>query len=275
MTVYGFVLQSSLTSNKRISYISDSPLHQRELHGAVRYKLPFTIRENHLTFDGTKAITKFDITNAECNIHLADTDDLLHLGSTCRLVRSEVLALAWSNADVSITSPALLLDLHYVFVHRLSSNACSFIRTLQIKMDERAWSPREARKIVGLVHTRLPQLQELVLDVPSRFVSNNVEESFEDRKDAFIALRGLPRKVTVTFHYLTVPGLSRQFHEWHDGPRPIPLFSKNMDVHFKNLRYGVDMKRKRRSSEQTKREQGDLVADVLEATVELRALSML
>lgn len=173
MTFYNFILQSCLMSNKRIFYFSDSGLHQRELSGAVRHKLPFTIRENHLTFNGTKAITEFDITNAECNIHLADTDDLR---STCRLVRSEVLALAWFNADVSITSPALLLDLHYVFVHRLSSNTCSFIRTLQIKMDERAWSSREARKIVGLVHTRPPQLEELVMNVSPRYLPLTVKK---------------------------------------------------------------------------------------------------
>lgn len=275
MTVYDFLLQSSLVSNKRISYISNNALHQREPLGARRYKLPSTIHENHLTFKGNKAIKKEKVTGAECNIHLADIDDLLSLAGTCRLIRSEILALAWSNADLSITSPALLPDLHYIFLHRLSSNTSIFIRSLQIKIEPQAWSSKEMRTIVGLVHTRLPQLEELVLNVPIRGVTRvGTGEDYITRRDAFMALRGLPRKATVTFHYWTVPGLSEQFHLWNGGPGPDPEHSRNMGRYFKNLRYGLDMKRKRRSGEQMKREQVDQVADVLEATVVLRSLGM-
>ena len=65
MTVYDFLLQSSLMSNKRISFISKGALHQRGPPGAVRYKLPFTIHDNHLTFKGNKAIKKEKVTDAE------------------------------------------------------------------------------------------------------------------------------------------------------------------------------------------------------------------
>lgn len=271
MLVYDMVLRSCEMSTKRISYISHHPLRYREnLSSAVRYKLPFMVHENHLTFKGIKAIKKEDITNAECNIHLADVDDLLCLASTCRLIRSEVLALAWSNADISITSPALLSDLHYIFLHRLSSNICTFVRTLQIKIENLAWPSEDMSRIVGLIHRRLPQLEELVLNIPIRLRSRRTKRNAQN--DALMALRGLPREVTVIFHYWTTQNC---FFSRPDGGREsMAEGSKNMDAYFKEIRYAIDMERKRRSDEHTKREQGDQVADVLEATVALRSLSM-
>lgn len=272
MNIYGFALESCETSNKRISYISDNALHHRESPGAVRYKLPFTVREHHLTFKGNRAIGIQDIRNAECNIHLADIDDLLCLASTCRLLRSEVLALAWSNADISITSPALLLDLHYIFLHRLSSDTCTCIRTLQIKIEEYAWSSRDMKQIVGLVHTRQPQLEELVLNLPIRFSSHPNKTTIRPRHDALMALQSLPRDVTVIFHHWMTHNLSSS--RPGGGSGPLPAWSKNMDAYFKNIRCASNMKRQRRNDEQRKRVQEDQVADILEATRELRSLGM-
>jgi hypothetical protein len=53
------------------------------------------------------------------NIHLADVSDLLFLAATCRLLRSELLALAWSNADMTVRSPTLYMDLHCILYDRL------------------------------------------------------------------------------------------------------------------------------------------------------------
>ncbi|KAH0285112.1 hypothetical protein KCU62_g7796, partial [Aureobasidium sp. EXF-3399] len=270
MTVYDFLLQSAFMSNKRISYISDNALHQRDPPGAVRYKLTFRIRENHLTLKGNNAIKKQNVANAECNIHLADIDDLLGLANTCRLLRSELLALAWSNADISITSPALLSDLHYIFIHRLSSNACAFIRTLQIKIEDYAWSSRDMKQVVGLVHNRLPRLEELVLNCPIR--AQPSKRSIKPRNDSLVALRGLPREVTVSFHCWRTQ--HRSILGGSGDSSPMPKWSKNMDAHFKNIRYGLDMKSQKRRDEQARKEQGDQIADILGATVELRSLGM-
>ena len=271
MTVYDFLLQSSLMSNKRISYISNNALHQGEPPGARRYKLSFIIHENHLTFKGNRAIKKEKVTNAECNTHLADIDDLLRLASTCRLIRSELLALAWSNADISITSPALLPDMQYIFRHCLSSKTCTFIRTLQIKIEQYAWSSRDMRQVVGLVRTRLSHLEELVLNCPIR--SHPTKAHIKPQSDALRALQGLPREVTVSFHYWTTPNRFSPGASGSSGP--MPERSKNMDAYFKNMRYGPDTRRQKRKDELAKREQRDQVADVLEATIELRSLSMI
>jgi hypothetical protein len=136
MTVYDFLLQSSLTSGTRIIYLGDKPLHSKQLPGPVRHKVSYTTRKNQEPFTGVKIPGKGIILDAECDIQLMDLDALLYLAGTCRLIRSELLALAWSHADISINSPTLYMDLHYIFYDRLSSNACAFIRVLQVSVGQ-------------------------------------------------------------------------------------------------------------------------------------------
>jgi hypothetical protein len=168
MTVYNILLKSSLTGNMRILYTGDDPLRCVSGTNSVRHRLSYNTQQDRIAFIGNRIIKTQDTIDAECHINYAEIDDLLSLATTCRLLRSELLTLAWSNADISVSSPTLTTDLHCIFYNRLSSNACTFVRTLQVGIEEWAWSPQEIKNIAGLIRRRLPQLEQLTWNIPVR-----------------------------------------------------------------------------------------------------------
>lgn len=167
-TVYDFLLQSSLTSNTRMLYVSENTVRSKVLPSSVCRGRTHKLHEHYIPLIGDKTIWAEEMIKAARKIHRADVDDLLCLASACRLLRLELLAVAWSNADISIDSSTLFTDLHYSFHHRLSINACTFIRTLQVSVEQNAWRPRQMRKVVSLCRSRLPQLKQLILHVTVR-----------------------------------------------------------------------------------------------------------
>jgi hypothetical protein len=269
MSVYDILLKSSVTSKTRILYVSNNTLHYKRLRGFVCYKRGCEIHENHIPFSGDKTIWIEEVIKAERNIHRAHVDDILCLASTCRLLRSELLAFAWSNADISVNSPNLSMDGAYIFFDRLSSNTSTFIRTLQIRIEQHAWKPRELRRTVSFLRSRLPQLKQLILNIVVRSPATKVH--LRDRNYALMALQSVPRETTVEFRHYCVP--NRRMQYVHKGAQP--AMDEETNGYFETGRAGLDPIRQKRSDERAKRKQEDQVADILEATVELRSLSIL
>jgi hypothetical protein len=268
--VYNILLNSALTKNTRILYTGNNPLRCKEVPHSIRHRLSYKIKQDQVVFNGRKIIKTRDIIAAEYHIHHADIDDLLFLAATCRLLRSELLALAWSNADISVDSPTLITDLHCIFSNRLSSDICTFVRTLQVKIEEWAWSAEEIRNIAGFIRRCLPQLEQLILNVPVRPPSS--KQRALNFKNVLPTFRAFPSRTTVKFRHHTVPPtsskyshVSEQYRNWNNAE----------NAHLEAIRAEVEPVRRGRRDEQTKREQEDQVADVLEATVELRSLSRL
>jgi hypothetical protein len=165
MTVYNYLLDFEPAKETRILYTSITsrygwfPILQR-------HKPPYEIDQDHIYFTHNKTCYWDDIRyEALPSIHLADIDTLLHLATTCRLLRPEVLALTWSNADISVSSSNLSKALYSIFCNVLSSDACSCVRTLQLENHSSA-PVREISKIIKLIRHRLPQLDQLVIHIP-------------------------------------------------------------------------------------------------------------
>lgn len=137
LAIYRILLQSTLARNTRILYSGTNPLRCGDTPHCIRHKQPFEhIARGLVSFLDARIIYARDIDRAKYNIHLADIDDLLFLAGTCRLLRSELLALAWSNADIHIESPESYNELDCIFYERLTSESCSFIRTLQYNVNQ-------------------------------------------------------------------------------------------------------------------------------------------
>jgi hypothetical protein len=165
MTVYNYLLDFEPAKETRILYTSITsrygwfPILQR-------HKPPYEIDQDHIHLTHNKTCYWDDIRyEALPSIHLTDIDTVLHLAATCRLLRPEVLALTWSNADISVSSSNLFKALYSIFYNVLLSDACSCIRTLQLENHSSA-PVREISKIIKLIRRRLPQLDQLVIYIP-------------------------------------------------------------------------------------------------------------
>jgi hypothetical protein len=270
MTVYNFLLESERAKKTPILYTSTTsrywwfPILQR-------HKPPYEIEQDHIHFTHNKTCYWDDIRyEALPSIHLADIDALLHLAATCRLLRPEVLALTWSNADISVSSSNPSKALHCNFYNVLSSDACSFVRTLQL-MNYSSAPAREMSKIIKLIRRRLPQLDQLVIHIPhnSGTLSYETKDFGADLRAAQVVLRDLPLGITVRFHYFLTGKRNRY---WQNQLR---FYNETLDERFYILRTQGDAVTRARRHVPKMRQQKDQIADVLEATVELRSLSML
>jgi hypothetical protein len=212
LAIYKLLLQSTLAKTTRILYSGNNPLHCGDTPHCIRHNQPFfrSKPNGEICFRDARIIWGCDIRRAKYNIHHADLDDLLPLASTCRLVRSDLLALTWSRAEIHITSPELYDELRCIFYDRLTSESCNFIRTLAIDVHENDWLPSETRKIVGLIRRRLPRLEQLTVNVFIQFI-HRPQVAFAPGLAAF---RILPPSVTLEFNYrrmvelVTVSGFS-------------------------------------------------------------------
>jgi hypothetical protein len=270
MAVYNILLNCALTKNTRILYTGDNPFRCVSGTNFVRHKLSYNIKQDQIAFIGNQIIKTQDIIDAECHIHRADVDDLLSLATTCRLLRSELLALAWSNADISVSSPTLTTDLHCIFYNRLSTNACNFVRNLQVKIEECSWSREEMRNIAGLIRRRLPQLEQLIVNIPNR--SAATKQKAWALWNVMPVLRAILSHVALRFKYYCVPSI---LFKYSRSPEQIWDWNKIANEHFEAIRAEVGPTHRGRRDKLAKREQKDQVADVLEATVELRPLGIL
>lgn len=127
LAIYNILLQSTLSKTTRIYYLDRDPVDYGWLPSNRQSQSYSRICQEEDSF------WIHDMQRPKYDMH--DIDDLLFLASSCRLLRAELLALAWSNADARILSPELYDDLHYIFYDRLSSVICRFIRTLQLVVD--------------------------------------------------------------------------------------------------------------------------------------------
>ncbi|KAH0155143.1 hypothetical protein KCU67_g8836, partial [Aureobasidium melanogenum] len=265
--IYKMLLQDTFAKDTRILYFGDNPLRSGVDPDRIRHKQPFEriCSQGDIEFLNTKSILARHIAMAEYIIHLADIDDLLFLAATCHLLRSELLALAWSNADVRVASPETYNELHCIFYDRLTIESCNFIRTLQLNVDGRKFLSPVTRKIVGLVRNRLVQLQQLTVCL---FETYGAFEPY--LSPGVAALRSLPLHITVHLRYYTSIGSRNILCVFHRG-----IFrrrDKSKNTRLQSLRTKVSLIVQKRKEERAKQEQGDQTLDVLEATVEMRSL---
>jgi hypothetical protein len=273
--IYDSLLNSSRSNKERI-LAGVNNFHLERTSGLVRKKSVYRVQHNHIRFDGSGSTFLWRMIEARCNIHLADVSDLLFLAATCQLLRSEILALAWSNADMAVRSPTLYMDLHCIFYDRLPYQICTFIRTLQIDADKDAWSPRQMLATSGLILRRLPHLKHLIVYLPRRVFG--VSKPGHGRTLTLATLRMLPLRIRINiFHYVAKEDYKQFMRfrtlEWLHNLRQ--QWNKSADDWLFNLRARDGFKGYKRRTRQSKRMQEDQVPDILEATVELRSLSML
>jgi hypothetical protein len=272
MAIYKLLLQSTLAKTTRTLYSGNNPLRCGDTPHCIRHNQPFerTVPGDNIRFLDARIIYARDIERARYNIHHADLDDLLPLASTCRLVRSDLLALVWSRAEIHITSPELHAELRCIFYDRLTSVSCSFIRTLEIDVHKGDWLPSETRKIVGLIRRRLPRLERLTLNVRISFLRDKVRFA-----PGLAAFRILPPSVELIFNHRLSANLRIR-----SCPLTFKLWRKSMHrnlpdepeiVTLDSLRAELSLIGQRRTEQQVKRELEDQVCDILEATSELRS----
>jgi hypothetical protein len=261
--IYETPLQSTLAKTTRILYSGKDPLRCGDTPHCIRHNQPFkrTGSDGKIEFLDARIIYARDIRRAKYNIHHADLDDILPLASTCRLVRSDLLAFAWSRAEIQIMSPEPLNELRCIFYDRLTSESCNFIRTLEIDVHERDWLSSETRKIVGLIRRRLPVLEKLTVNVFIQFVSRNVAFA-----PGLAAFRILPLHVALEFNNKVFP-----YHILHSDRFRGPGSGA---ATMQSLRTELSLIGSKRREEQAKRGLGDEVGGILEATVDMRSLKV-
>ncbi|KAI5248427.1 hypothetical protein E4T42_05674 [Aureobasidium subglaciale] len=106
-------------------------------------------------------------------VHHANIDGLLALGGTCRLLRSEVLPIAWSIADISVYTPdnGFKDDIQYIFGHCLSEQTCKLIRTLYIDVGKSDWSVACSSETASFITKSLPNLSVLTIAISRRYTT--------------------------------------------------------------------------------------------------------
>jgi hypothetical protein len=251
--IYKIQLQSTLKKTTRVLYGGQNPLRCGDTPHCIRHNQPFkrNIPTGQIRFLDARIIYARDIYGAKYRIHHADLDDLLRLASTCRLVRSDLLALIWSRADIQVASPELYTELHCIFYDRLTSESRNFIRTLEIDIHDADLVPSETRKIVGLIRRRLPNIERLTVNK----LTDNVFEAFGPRGVAvapsFAAFRILPPSVVINFTRRKVEWVRARGGTSTDNRNPrrkiVPLEPKGVDL--ESLRAELSLIGQRRKEE--------------------------
>ncbi|KAH0007049.1 hypothetical protein KCU78_g11981, partial [Aureobasidium melanogenum] len=268
LIIYNILLQSTLAKDTRILYFGDNPLRSGIDPDCIRHKQPFKRigPQGDIRFLDTKSILARHIARAQYTIHLADIDDLLFLASTSRLIRSELLALAWSSADVHIESPDGYKELHCVFYDRLTSESCTYIRTLQFSIDSCQWSPSETIKVIELIRVRLPQVEQLIVNGTFRLGHGG-----KPFAPGVAVLKSLPPHIAVELRKNPARNWSRT--DWNAiYPGVLARKDEHMNAHLQYLRMKFESLRQKRQEKLARMEQGDQMCDALEATVGMRTL---
>lgn len=259
LAIYKHPLQSTLEKTTRILYSGNDPLRCGDTPHCIRHNQPFerTCPEGCVSFLDARIIYARDIQRAKYNIHHADNDDLIFLAATCRLLRADLLALIWSRADIHVMSPELHNELRWIFHDRLASESCNFIRTLLIDVREQDWLPSETRKIVGLIRRRLPNLEKLTVNVCMNFAQHK-----ELLAPGLAAFRILPLHVKLELNHRVF------FHH----AVPISGGAGYEIETLQSLRTELSLIAQKRGRKQAKWKLEDQVCDILEDTIEMRAL---
>ncbi|KAG9948766.1 hypothetical protein KCU85_g4740, partial [Aureobasidium melanogenum] len=271
LIIYKILLQYALAKDIRILYSGNNPLRCRDYPHSIRHKQPFEhVAQDHIWFSDAKNLSAHETRIAQYNIHHADIDDLLFLASSCRLLRSELLALAWSNADIRIESPEAYKELRCVFYDRLTSETCNFIRTLHFNVDEDTWAPSESREIVELIIHRLPRLEQLIVNIVLRSRDGLF---IKPLTSSAAALDNLPLHVAIELRH----HIYRRLRPSRILPALAHLVAvrdkdESATAQLQSLRTQISLIRQKRREEQLKKKQEDQVGDTLDATVEMRSL---
>ncbi|TIA06441.1 hypothetical protein D6C80_10327 [Aureobasidium pullulans] len=270
MIIYNILLQSCLASNTRTLYSGTNPLRCADTPHSIRHQQSYYVDpQDRICF--RRILYSCNIRNATYNIHHSNLDDLLSISATCRLIRSESLALIWSNADIHVKSPELSHELTWIFCNRLSWEACNFITTLHIHINQRSRSPSHT-EIMKSARSLIRQLLQLKLLVVEMRIS------YLPKKDLpipeLLALRILPMRVIVKVHHY--------FSDWSFKRFP----NANRVQHVKNVREesnmwaekallaareDVDLIRRKRRREREEKAKRDEVGEFLEDTLEMRS----
>lgn len=268
MTIYNILLQSTLSKTTRIYYLDEDPVDYGYFP-SIRQSQSFSrVRKD------VRDIRVRDSRRPEYDIH--DIDDLLFLANTCRLLRAELLALAWSNADVRIQSPELYSDLRYIFCDLLSSESCGFIRTLNLVVDLKICMRSEIEKIVGLIRHQLPRLEQLIV-----YININLDRRPDDLSPSVRALGILPLHITVKLRCFPTRYLVSRCHRGRAPPntsRPSMYVGWtetaywSVNTALRVLQAELSLVGQERREKQAERESSDQVCDILEATTEMRSL---
>lgn len=215
--VYNYLLEDGLASEKRIVYCQDDdqyndldflsvnqqPEHQDfadvqhkgEPIGWTRSAMQFA--RNHQTRITSLVDVRYtygpDVLKRA--VHHADIDDLLALATTCHRIRTEVLPIAWSNADISIYTPEDRYkdDIFHIFDRCLSGGTCAMIRNIRIDVGTSYWSASDVSETANFIMKRLPCLQDLHVSV----ARENIKAAPPEFDHGLRALTCLPCKIMV------------------------------------------------------------------------------
>ncbi|THY23081.1 hypothetical protein D6D00_06445 [Aureobasidium pullulans] len=274
MIIYNILLQSCLASNTRTLYSGTNPLLCADTPHSIRHQQSYHVDpQDRIRFH--RSLYFCNIRKATYKIHHSNLDDLISISATCRLIRSESLALIWSNADIHVKSPELSHELTWFFCNRLSWEACDFITTLHIHINQktRSVSPSpshtEITKSAGFLIRQLPQLKLLVVEVCISYLPNKDLPIPE-----LLALRILPMRVTVKLHhYFSDWFLNRSLSA--NRLQQVDNVREESNIWAEKAllaaREDVDLVRRKRRGEREERAKRDEVGKFLEDTLEMRS----
>lgn len=161
MTIWDSMLQKALVSEKRIVYCDDDGQHDESpecsdddipssmetvvsspIVGWSRIAMQYDKNHQGRFISLVDVRYRYGPSVLKRAVHHANIDALLALASTCRKIRSEVLALGWGNADITIYAPdnGFKADVMHIFGRCLSEETCSLIRTLHVDVGKPDWS---------------------------------------------------------------------------------------------------------------------------------------
>ncbi|THZ66006.1 hypothetical protein D6C85_08241 [Aureobasidium pullulans] len=186
MTIWDSMLQKALVSEKRIVYCDDDGQHDESpecsdddipssmetvasspIVGWSRIAMQYDKNHQGRFISLVDVRYRYGPSVLKRAVHHANIDALLALASTCRKIRSEVLALAWGNADITIYAPdnGFKADVMHMFGRCLSEETCSLIRTLHVDVGKPDWSCKYVNQMAHFINKRLPNLETLTIAV--------------------------------------------------------------------------------------------------------------
>ncbi|KAH0361455.1 hypothetical protein KCU65_g8719, partial [Aureobasidium melanogenum] len=293
--VYNLLLHDTLSNNHRLIYDGFCPscitttCQEPDKHAKV---LPFASRK----FNADK------FPRTALYVHLADFGHLLRLGATCKVLRSEILGLVWSNADIFIKSDNLAKTLSHIFDDCLSTDCCNFIRTLKVDIPTPfKEQPDHTKQIVRLIHHRLPQLEKLILypgregprhrlgfsrmaqsvfaSLPPRIREDQIRSSLGFPHIGLSVLASLPLRISVEFrsygNVRSSPPVSRPQPGIIPGfgfnPRPVRECPNQRD---NELLHAVRSNREKRKQKKAEKKRRNEAVDGVEGTVETHSFGL-
>ncbi|TIA53883.1 hypothetical protein D6C77_07956 [Aureobasidium pullulans] len=268
--VYDLLAPWSKPQQHRILYYGHNPLRARNLPPPTRsIQRSGLDPQDRIIFRSRSSFHGSAVKRAKRAIHLANIEDLLALTGACRLLRSEILSLAWSNADIFVKASPIYKELTCIFDNRLSAECCNFIRTLRIEIKDTQWPPSEMKKMGQLITRRLPQLQTLFVVIRS----DGFRTSSDPPQKGLLALASVPLNVTIKI--LTyIPGdidlMMRNNGQFSD--QQLRDHRKKQDGKYEANLLVIRSKGQQRRVMQEQIKQQDVVGDLLEDTVEMRSL---